>query len=88
MVFDTDPAALPSLELSLKGIPDGTLEGSLTGSFLMSGDLDGEAVIDLTFAGALQDDGAGGVERMPGTTAVTGSVTTPNDGSFVVEVTL
>ncbi len=88
VVFDTDPGALPALDLSLKSIPDGTLEGSLIGSFLMSGDLEGEAVIDLTFAGELQDDGGGGVERVPGTTAVTGTVSTPDDGSFVVDVTL
>lgn len=88
VVFDTDASAEPFLDLSLKGIPDGTLEGSLIGSFLMSGDLAGEAVLDLTFAGELQDDGGGGVERMPGTTAVSGTVTTPDDGSFVVDVTL
>jgi len=41
-----------------------------------------------TFVGDLQDDGAGGVERVPGTTTVTGTVTTPDNGSFVVEVTL
>lgn len=90
VVFDTDlePSTQPFLQLSLKSIPDGTLEGSLTGVFVMSGDLAGEATLDLTFAGALQPDGGGGVEREPGTTTVTGTVTTADDGSFVVDVTL
>lgn len=88
VVFDTDPAALPALDLSLKGIPDGTLEGTLTGVFLMSGDVEGEAALNLSFAGELQESGTGDVERVPGTTTVTGTVTTPDDGSFVVDVTL
>jgi hypothetical protein len=34
--YGTDQAALPALNMSLKGIPNGTLDGSLNGSFMMS----------------------------------------------------
>lgn len=90
IVFDTDPEPTlqPFLDLSLKSIPTGTLEGTLTGVYFMEGDVEGEVDLDLTFAGQLQDDGAGGVERMPGTTTVTGSAVTVDDGTFEVNLTL
>src|SRR5262245_16428974 len=37
--YNTDQAALPALTINLKGIPNGTLDGSLNGSFMMSGGL-------------------------------------------------
>ncbi len=90
VVFDTAdvPTEQPALDIQLKGIPTGTLDGTLTGVYLMSGDLEGEAELELGFAGTLQDDGAGGVERVPGSTTVTGVVRTPDNGSFTVDVTL
>jgi hypothetical protein len=90
VVFDTDvdPALQPALDMQLKSIPDGTLTGTLVGTYLMSGDIEGEVDLNLSFSGELQDDGAGGTERVPGTTVVTGTALTTDDGSFTVEVTL
>jgi hypothetical protein len=87
VTYDTDPVAQPALELSLKGIPTGTLEGTLAGTYVMSGDIEGEVDLDLTFAGSLMPDGAGGTVRAVGTTRVTGTATS-GDGAFVVDVTL
>jgi hypothetical protein len=54
----------------------------------MTGDLEGEAVLDLSFSGALQPvAGTDDVERVPGSTTVTGTVTS-GDGVYVVDITL
>lgn len=85
--YDTDPAALPSLTLSLKGIPTGTLEGTLIGRYHLGGDLDGDVTLDLELAGHLADGGGGTVIRAPGTTAITGTAT-HDDGVYQVDVSL
>jgi hypothetical protein len=89
ITYDTalDPLAQPALELQLKGIPTGTLEGTLVGTYVMTGDVEGEVDLNLTFAGTLMDDGAGGTVRAVGTTRVTGTATS-GDGAFTVDVTL
>lgn len=88
IVYDTDPdAELPFVDLMLRNIPDGTIQGTLTGDFLMSGDLEGVVTLDLTISGDIQDDGAGGVERAPGTVTVTGTATS-DAGTYDVNVTI
>ncbi|MBX3156567.1 MAG: hypothetical protein KF773_11245 [Deltaproteobacteria bacterium] len=89
ITYDTaaDPASQPALTLSLKGIPTGTLEGTLAGSYTMTGDIKADVDLDLTFAGRLMSDGAGGTLRAVGTTRVTGTATS-GDGTFIVDVTL
>jgi hypothetical protein len=93
--YDSDVGAdagtmAPALSLSLQGIPNGTLSGSLDGTFRMSGDLSGPVTLALTFTGDLEpstDGGAsGGVVRKPGTTHITGTATSPA-GTFAVDVT-
>ena len=83
----TDVATQPALDMQLKGIPDGTLDGTLLGTYTMSGDLAGDADLNLTFTGELQAAGSGTI-RSPGTTHITGTMTTPDGGSFVVDITL
>lgn len=82
--------ALPSLDLSLQGIPTGTLSGSLMGTFQMSGTLSGPVTLNLTFTGDLEANPDGGtsagVIRKPGTTHITGTASSPA-GTFTVEVT-
>lgn len=81
--------SLPALDMSLQGIPTGTLSGTLSGTFTMSGDLSGPVTLNLTFTGDLEanpDAGANGVIRKPGTTHVTGTATSPS-GTFSVDVT-
>jgi hypothetical protein len=84
--YGTDQAALPALNMSLKGIPTGTLDGSLNGSFMMSGDLSGQVSLALTFTGQLEAGADGGVNRKAGTTHITGTATSPA-GTYNVDVT-
>ncbi|MEO6950438.1 MAG: hypothetical protein ABI321_01390 [Polyangia bacterium] len=86
VTYDTDPAALPLLGLSLKGIPTGTLSGSLDGDYKMTGNLEGTVTLALTFAGALQAGAGSTVERKPGTTNITGTATSKY-GTYAVSLT-
>lgn len=85
-VYDTDADALPALDLSLRDIPDGTLEGTLVGTFIMEGQLEGEVALDLAIAGDIEADGADGVRRADGTTSITGTATSAY-GAFEIDVT-
>jgi len=53
----------------------------------MTGDIAGEATLNLTFSGKLQSSGTGGVNRVPGMTVVTGTAST-GDGMYAVNITL
>lgn len=92
VTYDTsaDAASQPVLGMMLKGIPDGTLTGSLasaTGSFTMSGELKGSVALTLSFTGQLQQNAvdASKVERKPGTTHVTGTAVS-SAGTYTVDV--
>lgn len=82
----------PYLNLSLRGIPTGTLEGTLTGVYRVTGDIEPDAgfeadvTLDLTFMGTLVDLGGGMTGRAPGT-VVTGTATS-GDGVYDVNLTL
>lgn len=79
---------LPHLEMQLRDVPDGTLEGSFNGTFFMEGDLEGEVTLAITFSGLIEDDGAGGTQRVVGSSAVTGTATNDSDGVYEVDLTL
>jgi hypothetical protein len=85
----TTQTAQPYLQLALKGIPTGTLTGTLTGDYTMSGDLKGTITLDLTISGSLMA-GTGGnmVERVPGTTTVTGTAVNSSGGMYMINVTI
>jgi hypothetical protein len=85
ITYDTDAAALPALDLSLRNIPDGTFTGTLLGTYSMSGDLDGSVTLNLTMSGEIESDGTGGIRRKLGTTHVTGTATS-GDGTYNVEL--
>jgi hypothetical protein len=87
ITYDTDPADLPSLDLSLRNIPDGTFTGTLLGRYLMHGDLEGEVLLDLSLAGEIEDDGSGGIRRTLGTTQISGTAVS-GEGVYVVELTI
>ncbi len=86
--YDTAATAdlQPALTLQLRDIPTGTFTGTLVGTYLLDGAIDGEVVLDLTMSGILQAVGAG-TERMPGSTQVTGTATS-GDGVYDVALTL
>ncbi len=75
LVYDTDPDALPSLDLQLRDMPDGTFSGTLAGVFVMDGALEGPVELSLTMSGDIESDGADGVRRVEESTEVTGTAT-------------
>lgn len=83
----TDPLVLPALDLSLRDIPNGTFTGTLVGAFSMTGDLEGTVNLNLMLSGMIEDDGAGGIRRVVGSTHVTGTASS-GDGTYQVDVTL
>lgn len=87
IVYDTYPDDLPDLTLTLRDIPDGTLEGTLLGTYEMHGYIEGTATLDLTMSGPIEDDGNGGVTRTVGQTHVTG-VARSGDYAYDIDVML
>ena len=83
----SDPAGDPALQMMLKNIPTGTIDGMLMGTYHMTGDLQGDVTLDLTFNGTLMQGPAGSVVRVPGSTTVTGTATS-GSGVFTVMVTI
>jgi hypothetical protein len=77
----------PYLELSLRDTPDGTFTGTLTGVYNLAGDIEGDVTLDLSMSGQTQDGGGGLVERVVGSTTITGTATS-GDGLYEVDVTL
>ena len=71
----------------LKGIPTGTVDGTLVGTYHLTGDLKGDVALDLTISGHLADGGGGKVIRSSGTTTVSGTATQGN-GVYQVQLTL
>jgi hypothetical protein len=92
ITYDTDPADLPYVELSLRNIPQdtgtGTLTGTLLGTYGMSGDLEGTVTLDLAMSGDIEGDGSGGISRVVGSTTVTGTATSDDDGVYDIDLTL
>jgi hypothetical protein len=90
VVYDTstEVATQPYLEMMLKSFPNGTLDGSLTGDYTMTGDIKGTVTLMLTFSGTTMDGGNGLVVRVPGSTHVTGTATTADNGVFDVDVAI
>ncbi|HBQ10504.1 MAG TPA: hypothetical protein DEF51_04695, partial [Myxococcales bacterium] len=86
IVYDSVDAPL-ELDLSLRGVPDGTLQGTLTGALEMTGDITGSVVLDLTIEGDIEPDpmDEARVRRVPGTTSIRGTATSPY-GVFEVDV--
>ena len=84
--YNTSSAALPALNMMLSNIPTGALTGTLIGKVTMSGEEEGDLILNLSFAGEIQAGTGGVVERKPGTTRITGTATSAA-GTFNVDVT-
>lgn len=82
-------SAQPALNMQLKGIPTGTLSGTLVGTYSMVGELTGTVTLNLSFNGVLQANAVDPkkVERKPGTTVITGTATSGSGGVYQVNVT-
>jgi hypothetical protein len=89
IVYDTDAAAQPHLDLSLRGIPDAALSGTLTGTFLMTGEIEGDVTLDLSISGMTEADPADAtrIRRVVGTTTISGTATS-GYGTYSVDITL
>src|SRR4051812_13377921 len=86
ITYQTDAAALPALNIQLKNIPTGTVDGTLIGNVTMSGNIKGNLALNLAFSGQLQSGSGTTVERKPGTTHITGTATS-SYGTYTVDVT-
>lgn len=89
VTYATGEAAPAALTLSLRGIPDATLTGTLVGRFFMTGDLEGPVDLDLAIAGRTEADpaAADNIRRVVGTTTVRGTATS-EWGTYAIDVTL
>ncbi|UQA55535.1 hypothetical protein [Polyangium aurulentum] len=88
ITYNTNADSLPALDLKLSKIPTGTVDGTLVGSFTMTGDLEGAVRLNVLIAGELQPTAADPmkVERKPGTTKITGTAES-DYGTYDVNVT-
>lgn len=92
LTYDTSDVQTdqPYLELKFSNYTaaSGTMTGSIQGpgAYHMTGDIEGDVVLDLTIAGETTSDGTT-VTRVPGTTTITGTATA-GDGQFDVDITL
>lgn len=88
ITYDT-PYSLPLLSMKLSNIPNGTVTGTLSGTYAMTGDVEGDVTLSLSFTGDLQPTAAdpSKIERVPGSSHVTGTATTADDAVFDIDVT-
>lgn len=75
------------LDMSFDGLPNAALDGTLVGTFAMTGDLIGDVALDLSFTGTTEDIGDGTIRRVPGSILVKGTATS-DYGVFAVDVAL
>lgn len=88
ITYDTDPAAPSLVTLTLRNVPDGTFDGTVIGTYLMTGDIEGSVTLNLVLTGTIESDGAGGTRRVVGDTTVTGTATNDDDGTYDVDLTI
>lgn len=90
IVYNTDTATAtqPYLSMQLKGIPTGTLDGTLMGIYHLTGDLAGDLTLNIAFAGALMAGAGNEVLRVPGTTMVTGTATNSDGGVYNISLSI
>jgi hypothetical protein len=83
-----DSVAPGALSMKLSKIPTGTLDGTLTGAFTITGELMGTVTLNLAFSGSLEPvpTDMTKVQRKPGTTHITGTATS-DFGVYQVDVT-
>jgi hypothetical protein len=86
LTYDTATPAALGMKLSM--IPTGTVNGTLTGDFTISGQLKGSVTLNLMFTGDLEPvpGATTQVQRKPGTTHITGTATS-TFGVYTVDVT-
>jgi hypothetical protein len=86
VTYQTDASALPALNMQLKNIPNGTIDGTLVGHVTMTGAQTGDLALNVTFTGTIQAGSGSTVQRVPGSTHVTGTATSKY-GTYTIDVT-
>jgi len=88
LVYDTPAGMDGSIGMKLSKIPDGTLDGSLSGQYAVAGDLQATVTLNVNFTSDLQPvpTDPTRVERKPGTTHITGSAAS-DFGTYAIDVT-
>lgn len=84
IAYNGGPAAL---DISMQGLPDASLTGTLSGSFVMSGDLAGNIALDLAITGTTEEAPDGTIRRKAGTIRVVGTATS-DYGVYGVDLSL
>jgi hypothetical protein len=84
LYYDTQAAL--ALDMSLKGLPDADLTGSMVGDVYVSGDLEGPLHLNLSITGKTEENTAGDIQRAPGTTRISGTAQN-EEGVYNVDVT-
>jgi len=89
IVYATAEGAPLDVDLDLRDFPDGTLEGTLNGVVVMTGDLEGDLELNITLTGEIEEDpdSAGDTLRVPGSTDVIGTASSAN-GTFEIDTTI
>ena len=87
LTYATSTATPPSLSLKLNSSAGNTLTGSLTGDYMMSGDLEGTVTLDLQINGKFSGT-APNVTRVAGSTTVTGTAVNSSGGTYMVDTTI
>jgi len=97
VIFDTSMTDTdqPYLNMMLKSIPTGTIDGTLTsntnmlGVYTLSGDIKGTLTLSLTITGHLMAGTGGAITaRVPGMTTVTGTATNSDGGVYNINITI
>jgi len=83
VTYATNMATPPSLSLKLNSSAGNTLTGSLTGDYVMSGDLQGTVTLNLQIDGTFSGT-APNVMRVAGSTTVTGTAVNSSGGMYMV----
>jgi hypothetical protein len=88
LVYDTPSGMDGSISMKLSKIPTGTLDGTLSGEYTVTGDLKATVTLNVTFTSDLEPvpTDMTKVQRKPGTTHITGSAAS-DFGTYAIDVT-
>ena len=86
LFYKTVTGKTQELNMQLKGIPTGTLDGDANWTLDMTGELAGQITLKIAFTGTLQSGPNSTVIRKPGSTRITGTCTS-GPGIYNIDVT-
>ncbi len=90
VTYDTSTtvASQPLLSIKLNGSSGNSINASLMGDYTMTGDIKGTVTLDLTIVGTFSGTCPNAVQRVSGSTTVTGTVVNSSGGMYSVNVTI